>query len=375
MATACTPSMGAGWEERGKMATLARLQGRRRDFKEGYFHRNRCVDEFRKTEHYAAVKIQSWFRGCKVRAYIRFLNKMMVFIQKWWRGYQGRKKFRKMVETAYFIMKMNFYNEMAVRIQKRWRGYYIRKYIHNYYALKKYLEAISLNNEIVRKELEEFAEMKEKEEEKKALEREEKKKDYLARKMHYLLSTAQIAGVYNSPYRKSPHPMELQLRKAKPLKHRPQQSQKGAMDFYWDSDSFSFRSEPPLPPIGRQKPQGPFRDPAEVLQQRFKPLEPSLRLTASNTSLRNAREKYKQEEWRNRVHDDVFLPFSYKIPEKYVPSMQRASQYGQSDYGLKHFREQYPKKWVTKKDFLTVVPSIPLFGRFGKTYSRTGTIV
>lgn len=34
--------------------------------------------------------------------------------------------------------------------------------------------------------------MKEKEEEKRALEKERKKKDYLARKMHYLLSTAQV---------------------------------------------------------------------------------------------------------------------------------------------------------------------------------------
>lgn len=34
--------------------------------------------------------------------------------------------------------------------------------------------------------------MKEKEEVKKALEREKKKKDYLARKMHYLLSTQQV---------------------------------------------------------------------------------------------------------------------------------------------------------------------------------------
>uniref|UniRef100_A0A670Z4C3 Uncharacterized protein n=3 Tax=Pseudonaja textilis TaxID=8673 RepID=A0A670Z4C3_PSETE len=71
------------------MATLARLQQRLPSFKEEYFSRNRCVDEYRKTEYYAAVKIQSWFRGCKVRAYIRYLNKMMVFIQKWWRGYQG----------------------------------------------------------------------------------------------------------------------------------------------------------------------------------------------------------------------------------------------------------------------------------------------
>ncbi|XP_020661062.2 spermatogenesis-associated protein 17 isoform X1 [Pogona vitticeps] len=359
------------------MATLARLQERLLGFKEEYFLRNRYVDEYRKTEYDAAVKIQSWFRGCKVRAYIRHLNKMMVFIQKWWRGYLGRKKFRKMVKTAYFIMKMNFYNEMAVRIQKRWRGYYIRKYIHNYYALKKYLEAIALNNEMVRKELDEFAEMKEKEEAKKALEREEKKKDYLARKMHYLLSTEQIAGIYNSPYKMSPDPMELQLRKAKPMKEKKKRFQKDVIDPQWqtNTDSFGFQLVPALPPIGRQRSQGPFRDPVEVLQQRYKPLEPSLQGAASDMSLQLAREKVKEEEWRKRLHDDVFLPFSGHEPDKYVPSIQRTSKYGQTSYGLKHFREEYPEKWITNKDFLTVLPSIHLFGKYGKTYSRAGQIV
>ncbi|XP_026551535.1 spermatogenesis-associated protein 17 [Pseudonaja textilis] len=358
------------------MATLARLQQRLPSFKEEYFSRNRCVDEYRKTEYYAAVKIQSWFRGCKVRAYIRYLNKMMVFIQKWWRGYQGRKKFRKMVETAYFIMKMNFYNEMAVRIQRRWRGYYVRKYIHNYYALKKYLEVVALNNEMVRKELEEFAEMKEKEEVKKALEREKKKKDYLARKMHYLLSTQQIAGIYNSPYRKEPDPWEMQLRKAKPLRHK-KKIEKNAMDLPWPiyTDSFGLQTMPTLPPIRRQKPQGPFRDTVDVLQQRFKPLEPSVQVVASSSSFQLAQEKQRQEEWRNRIQDEKFMPFSYNVPDEYIPSMQRASKYGQSNYGLKYFREEHPEKWITKKDFLTVLPSIPLFGKFGQAYSRAGQFV
>ncbi|XP_026536130.1 spermatogenesis-associated protein 17 [Notechis scutatus] len=356
------------------MATLARLQQRLPSFKEEYYSRNRCVDEYRKTEYYAAVKIQSWFRGCKVRAYIRYLNKMMVFIQKWWRGYQGRKKFRKMVETAYFIMKMNFYNEMAVRIQRRWRGYYVRKYIHNYYALKKYLEVVALNNEMVRKELEEFAEMKEKEEVKKALEREKKKKDYLARKMHYLLSTQQIAGIYNSPYRKEPDPWEMQLRKAKPLRHK-KKIEKNAMDFPIYADSFGLQTMPTLPPIQRQKPQGPFRDTVDVLQQRFKPLEPSVQVVASSSSFQLAQEKQRQEEWRNRIQDEKFMPFSYNVPGEYIPSMQRASKYGQSKYGFKYFREEHPEKWITKKDFLTVLPSIPLFGKFGQAYSRAGQFV
>ncbi|KGL77951.1 Spermatogenesis-associated protein 17, partial [Tinamus guttatus] len=340
----------------------------------------RLVDEKRKKEYKAAVKIQSWFRGCRVRAYIRYLNKVIVVIQKWWRGYQGRRYFRKMVETAYFIMKMNFYNEMAVRIQKRWRGYYARKYTHNYYALKKYLEAVSVNNEIVRKELNEYAEMREKEKKRKELEKKEKEKDHQARKMHYLLSTEQIAGVYNSPFRTSPDPMELLLRKSKPLSHRKQPAKSplpGALcDLSHSAGSLTFPAAEPLPPIGTQKPQGPFRDPAEVLRQRYKPLEPTLRVATSINSLEKAREEIKREEWRNRIHDNEFLPFSsYHKNEKYDPSILRSDNYGEETYGIKHFREVQPKKWITDKDFQTVLPSIVLFEKFGKTYSRAGQIV
>ncbi|KGL87436.1 Spermatogenesis-associated protein 17, partial [Charadrius vociferus] len=345
------------------------------------FYIFRSVDEDRKIEYKAAIKIQSWFRGCRVRAYLRYLNTMVIIIQKWWRGYRSRRYFRKMVETAYFIMKMNFYNEMAVRIQKRWRGYYIRKYIHNYYALKKYLEAISVNNEIVRNELQEYAEMKENEEKRKDLEKKEKEKEYQARKMHYLLSTEQIAGIYNSPFRKSPDPMELLLRNSKPLSHRRQQVKSPFSCEVYDWPTCKrppiFSTAQPLPPIGRQKPQGPFRDTAEVLQQRYKPLEPTLRVAASiNSPLEKAREEMKKEERRNRIHDNEFLPFSsYHKNEKYDPSIHRSGKYGQEIYGIKQFREVQPQKWVANKDFQTVLPSIVLFEKFGKTYSRAGQIV
>ncbi|XP_074782325.1 spermatogenesis-associated protein 17 isoform X4 [Athene noctua] len=341
---------------------------------------------------------------------------MVIFIQKWWRGYRSRRYFSKLVETAYFIMKMNFYNEMAVRIQKRWRGYYVRKYIHNYYALKKYLEAISVNNEIVRSELQDYKEMKEIEEKRKDLEKKEKEEKYQARKMHYLLSTEQtcceravslplagnlcrfmawlehsrhirchlvhmIAGIYNSPFRKSPDPMELLLRKSKPLSHRHQQTKSPFEYELYDWPTCkrppTFSTAQPLPPIVRQKPQGPFRDTTEVLRQRYKPLEPTLRVAASiNSPLEKAREEMKREEWRNRIHDNEFLPFSsYRKNQKYDPSIHRTGKYGQETYGIKHFREIQPKKWVADKDFQTVLPPIVLFEKFGKTYSRAGQIV
>ncbi|NXK96492.1 SPT17 protein, partial [Formicarius rufipectus] len=260
--------------------------------------------------------------------------------------------------------------------QKRWRGYYVRTYIHNYYALKKYLQAVSVNNAFVRSELQEYAEMKENEEKMKALEKKEKEKKYQARKMHYLLSTEQIPGIYNSPFRKSPDPMELLLQKSKPLSHRRQQIKSPfAYELYdWPTCKKppAFITELSLPPIGRWKPQGPFRDTAEVLWQRYKPLEPTLRVAESISSpLEKAR-----EEWRNPIHDNEFLPFSsYHKKEKYEPSLCRSGKYVREAYGTKHFREVYPEKWIENKDFQIVLPSIVLFEKFGKTYSRAGQIV
>ncbi|NXF04366.1 SPT17 protein, partial [Smithornis capensis] len=285
----------------------------------------------------------------------RHLNKTVILIQKWWRGYRCRKYFRKMVETAYFIMKMNFYNEMAVRIQRRWRGYYVRKYTHNYYALKKYLEAISVNNAFVRSELQEYTEMKENEKKMQDLEKKEKEKKYQARKMHYLLSTEQIPGIYNSPFRKTADPMELLLRKSKPLNHRRQQTKSPfAYELYdWPTCKKppAFVTALPLLPIDRQKPQGPFRDTAEVLWQRCKPLEPTLRVAESiNSPLEKAREGIGRGEWRNPIHDNEFLLFSsYHENEKYEPSLCRSGKYHQEAHGTKYFREIYPKKWVADK--------------------------
>ncbi|VTJ79157.1 Hypothetical predicted protein, partial [Marmota monax] len=173
------------------MATLARLQARSWFVGNQYYFRNRVVDEFRKKENDAAVKIQSWFRGCRNRAYIRYLHRVATIIQKCWRSYLGKKQYRHLVKLAHYTMKMNLYNAMAVKIQRRWRGYRIRKYCFNYYYLKDYLKAVSETNDAIREALEEFAEMKEREEKKANLEKEEKQRDYQARKMHYLLSTKQ----------------------------------------------------------------------------------------------------------------------------------------------------------------------------------------
>ncbi|XP_062067313.1 spermatogenesis-associated protein 17 [Lepus europaeus] len=362
------------------MATLARLQARSSFLRSQYYFRNRVVDVFRKKEYDAAVKIQSWFRGCQVRAYIRHLHKIAIIIQKWWRGFLGRKMYQLIVKVAYYTMKMNLYNAMAVRIQKVWRGYRIRKYCFNYFYLKEYLRAVSETNEAIRETLEEFAEIQEREEKKANLEREEKKRDYQARKMHYLLSTVQIPGIYNSPFRTEPDPWELQLQKAKPLVHpRPQVKQMyspSLTDWLACTSAHSFPQSKFLPPITRKKCQGPFRDINEVLEQRYKPLEPTLRVAEPFNHLKLAREELRRKEWVQNVNDKMFLPFSsYHKNEKYIPSMHSSSKYGPDSCEEQHFRSENPKKWICDKDFQTVLPSFDLFSKYGKSYSKAGQII
>ncbi|XP_070240598.1 spermatogenesis-associated protein 17 isoform X1 [Bos mutus] len=296
------------------MATLARLQARSKSIAQQYYYRNSVVDIFRKKENDAAIKIQSWFRGCQVRAYIRYLHRVATIIQKRWRGYLGRQQYQVIVKLAYYTMKMNLYNAMAVRIQRRWRGYKIRKYCFNYYYLKEYLKAVSETSDAIREALEEFAEMKEREEKKADLEREEKERDYQARKMHYLLSTKQIPGIYNSPFRKDPDPWELRLQKAKPLTHRrPEVKRKRSIclsDWLACTSARSFPRSGILPPIDRKRCQGPFRDISEVLEQRYKPLEPTLRVAEPIDGLTEARAQLQKQEWARNVNDSFchFLP-------------------------------------------------------------------
>ncbi|XP_042832824.1 spermatogenesis-associated protein 17 isoform X1 [Panthera tigris] len=383
------------------MATLARLQARSTFLAHQYYFRNSAVDVFRKKEYDAAVKIQSWFRGCRIRAYLRYLHRVATVIQKCWRGYLGRQHYQLIVKLEFCTMKMNLYNAMAVRIQKRWRGYRIRKYCFNYFYLKEYLKAVSETNDAIREALEEFAEMKEREEKKANLEREEKKRDYQARKMHYLLSTKQalwysrksmgidislqtlllrIPGIYNSPFRKDPDPWELRLQKAKPLiSQRPKVKQKRDTSISNWLACTSARSLPQseiLPPIDRKQCQGPFRDITEVLEQRYKPLEPTLWMAEPINELKMAREELRKQEWMRNINDNRFLPFSsYHKNKKYIPLMHSSSKYGPNSYGSQHFRDENPKKWICDKDFQTVLPSFDLFSKYGKLYSKAGQII
>ncbi|XP_017575829.2 spermatogenesis-associated protein 17 [Pygocentrus nattereri] len=353
------------------MARLVRLTPQADRVKEAYFTRNRIAEENRQRENSAAVRIQSWIRGCRARAYLSHIHRKATIIQKTWRGFKAREHFRQRVKAAYFLMKMNFYNKMAVKIQQRWRGYYVRKYVHNYYARKRYLEALTQKNEQMRRELEELAEHQRQERQRVAMEREEQEKYVRAQRLHFLLSTKQCPGVFNSPFRPEPDEMELRLRRVKPV--RTMSAPKESWPVNPQPSSYLHDKER-LPPI-HKTPQGPFRPAVEVQQQRYRPLEPSLRVATSITALEEAREELRRQEWRTRLIDHPFLPFSKTPDKKYEPLLHAASPYQQTEYGTKHFREEDRSQLEKKKPFRRVFTTCHVFDKFGRLYSSAGKSV
>ncbi|KAM4593983.1 spermatogenesis-associated protein 17 isoform 1-T1 [Odontesthes bonariensis] len=245
------------------MADLLKIKCAMEDFRKEYFLRNRQAEENRQRETQAATRIQSWFRACRVRAYLSHLHKKAIIIQKIWRGFTARARVRQMVKAAYFTMKMNFYNEMAVRIQRQWRGFFVRKYIHNFYERKSYLEGVIVKNELMRRELDEIEELQTKEKEYLQMIREKTAKVTQAQRLHHLLSTKQCPGVFNSPFRPAPDEMELLLRQVKyqaPTKVAPRDRARlmgipspAAPGFSGTTRACS--SRPILPPIASKKQQ------------------------------------------------------------------------------------------------------------------------
>nr|KAG5696991.1 hypothetical protein BaRGS_008453 [Batillaria attramentaria] len=199
-------------------------------------------------------------------------------------------------------MKLNNYNCMATKVQKMWRGYYVRKYVFNYYSRKRYLEALQVKNEIIRSELEEFAEQQAVIRKRVQQQREKSRHEYEARRSHHLLSTHVIPSIYNSPFLPFPLEHEYTLRSVKPLAHPKKRLAKSEFDPACASYNEKLPTHlPPLP----QKPQGPFREPEVVQKQRYKPFQPSLRVSTDFYSLEKAREEMKAEEWVTRLNDAV----------------------------------------------------------------------
>lgn len=131
------------------MAKLIKLQEQLSNVIDEIYDYHRYADERRAIELRAVIRIQSWYRGIRLRYYLKYLNNAAIVIQKSWRGYVSRVHYRVHLQERVAQMKLDYYNMMATRIQRTWRGYYSRKNVFDYYKRKDYLLSVQQKNEII----------------------------------------------------------------------------------------------------------------------------------------------------------------------------------------------------------------------------------
>eukprot|EP00118_Oscarella_pearsei_P000819 m.5877 g.5877 ORF g.5877 m.5877 type:complete len:344 (+) comp14350_c0_seq1:32-1063(+) len=343
------------------MASFLLLLQQRDDIASEFFKRQREAEENRFREFEAVVKIQSCFRGWKVRKYVKFLHECATIIQSAVRRHITFKAYQRLVKMRLFEMRMGYYNKMATIIQSSWKGYYCRKYVHSYYSLKSYLNGVEQTNAIVRERLSVYKRGIEEERDRRGRDALEARRRVHASKTHYLLSTAAISGIYSSPHAKEVDERETWLRTTQP-RSPPRTATAAATAASCQRESDFVLTLPPLTRV-----QGPFRHPGEVQRQRYKRLEPTLRVATDFYAVEKARVALKDGEWIRRMQDKDFTVVQER-PKVYEQLLHTTSKFGRLAYGTKHFREPIPGKPISAKDFQTVVSPIPVFDQLNKTY-------
>lgn len=379
------------------------------------YAQNQAADLNRSKLHSAAIAIQSFWRGFCVRENIKNLNRQAVIIQSNYRGYRQQKKFHILMSETVNKMRINFYDLQSTKIQAIWRGYMSRKTKHDYYKRQKYLQAVALQNSIIIDHLQRFKQNRDEEKRKMDNIQEEQNIIHEARKTHYLLSTRQIQGVYDPRNKNGQRrmPMDDMLRNVRPFtnnernnltrkqklpsigekiksKHffndedRNSNSKKDEEESEYNnySKSAQFTNQQKIRLENAKKinqPQGPFkRERDAVLEQRFRPLNPSLRVSESyNTGIEEARQNLKFDDYSKKINKNKeFLPVMISTKkEKYQQKLHSTTKYGHIDYGNRHFRAYEQEEKESKKGkgqrFANIVGPIPDFDKYMEERQRT----
>lgn len=343
-----------------------------------FFSVRREVDKHRMEEIAAAIKLQSWFRATKTRKSVQFLNDSAAIIQKEFRAFVTRKRYRILVSDRLKKLMQQHYDQEATKIQSIWRGFATRKFISDYYSQKTFLAGLKIKNEQTLDLLRDHEGICKRKAAEQRHQKEAAANLYGLRKTHYLLSTQVRDGVFNAKVKPCPL-VEAALKEATPLSS----AEREHIDTV--NREKRLRSAVGIPMAEQKneasdgtekifkltiKPQGPFRNPDEVRQQRLKAARPSLRVGTDYESADVARSQMHRNEWTKRVIDVKFIP--WRKPDKQIkgPTLRTDSCYKDLHYGFKHFRDRVERGSEIHhiKPFHTVLPPIPLFDQFGKTY-------
>lgn len=346
-------------------------------YADSFFSIREQVNKFRDEEIAAAIKIQSWFRSRKTRSIINFLHRCATTIQKEYRGHLSRQWYRNLVTNHINKLLQEHYDAQVTKIQAIWRGYATRKFKANYYSRKAFLQGLEIKNEQMTQYLKETERNRKLASEQEKHEQERMATLYNLRKTHYLLSTQVRDGIYNAHSNPRPY-IEAALQNVSPLsayerkRITTERREKRLCSVVGIPRTLEAEAEvekvKELPSLVTEKPQGPFRRPESVREQRLKGFRPTLRVDTDYESAECARARMYRNEWTKRIIDKKFIPSRKADKVRQGPTLRTASCYEQLDYGSKHFRDCNRGKRIHGKAFQSVLPSIPLFDQVGKTY-------
>ncbi|KAI8855302.1 hypothetical protein BC829DRAFT_4656 [Chytridium lagenaria] len=119
-----------------------------------------------------------------------------------------------------------------------------------------------------------------------------------------------------------------------------------------------------LEPGRREKPaQGPFLPHVQLDKKRSKPLKPSLRVQTDFFDTVNYKREEKRLEIAKRVSDKVFATV------RHIKYETKECHIGGGPYQrIKSFRSIDSSKFISKRDFKTIIPPVPLFEKLMDDY-------
>ncbi|XP_049875556.1 spermatogenesis-associated protein 17 [Pectinophora gossypiella] len=146
---------------------------------------------------HAVLLLQRMTRGYLIRKHVAWLSKNATTIQCAFRMHRARKAYRAALRRAVRNKHARYYARAATMIQALWRGYYSRKTKFCYYTYRRWLRTVTERGERRAAEAAEFG-IRSRADDLKILEEEARQwLAYVVFKLHHLLRTYNVAGVYS----------------------------------------------------------------------------------------------------------------------------------------------------------------------------------
>ncbi|XP_037091210.1 spermatogenesis-associated protein 17-like [Pollicipes pollicipes] len=300
------------------------------------------ADRVRVHEYEAAVHLQSWFHGCRVRDRLHQLDLKAVVIQQHWRGYLGRRSYRRLLQATVLQAQADYYRHQATLIQKTWRGFRSRLYIFNFAEWKGYLTFVEEQNNDLQVQC--GKESRRTDEERKTVCSSEIRHRRALVKTHHMISTKAIPGVYNSPYSRDKVGMERYLASIRFPVH-PKKPVKGT--------EAARAADPGAPNV-----QGPFLPPLERRQRvEQRRACPSLRAAEPFAHTEEAFKQQRRMAEVHRVSDEPFRSPPARVFPPVLPSVHAAVPYQRPP----QFRQTDRSRFVVARDFRRVLQPVATF--------------